>query len=224
MASRLNREASGGHTHMHTGLRVLPGIVLAILTVATPACASSAGWYRYPPGRVAIDSRAYDVGYREGFEHGRDDARRSRPFDYSRHGDYRDADQGYRGGNRSAYRREFRGGFENGYRDAYRQFARDGRWEGVGDRRDRDWRGPGGPNADRRFGSMAAERGFRDGYAQGREDARDGDRYDPVRAKRYREGDHDYDSRDGRRDDYAREYRDAFQRGYDQGYREVRRR
>ncbi|MGE3507593.1 MAG: hypothetical protein AB7N65_01745 [Vicinamibacterales bacterium] len=208
---------------MVTGKRLLPALLLAFATTVTPACASSAGWYRYPQGRVGVDHRAYDVGYREGFEHGRDDARRERPFDYSRHGDYRDADDGYRGGNRQAYRQVFRDGFENGYRDAYRQFARRGSDRDGWNRPPRGAASP--PLRDhRRFGSVAAEQGYRDGYAQGRDDGRDGDRYDPVRAKRYREGDHEYDKRYGSRDNYKREYRAAFERGYEQGYREVRRR
>ena len=77
---------------------------------------------------------------------------------------------------------------------------------------------------DGRFRSPASENGYRDGYAQGRDDARDGDRHDPVRASRYRSGDHDYNGRYGSRDDYKREYRAAFVQGYEQGYRESRRR
>lgn len=208
-------------THRHIAIVLLAGVV----ATATPACASSGSWYGYPSDRVVVENRAYDVGYREGFEHGRDDARRGRAYDYSRHGDYREADQGYRGGNRNAYRRIYRDGFVAGYQDAYRQFSRgsgrDGRWgRGYPDSRG----GIQGPRGDRRFASPAAENGYRDGYEQGRDDARDGDPYDARRAKRYREGDHDYEDRYGSRDVYTREYRDAFQRGYDQGYREVRRR
>lgn len=214
---------------MARSLRLLPALLLVVTATATPACASYGGWSgSYPPGRrVVVDSRAYDIGYREGFEQGRDDARRNRAFDYSRHGEYRDGDRGYSGGNRSSYRRVFRDGFAAGYTDAYRQFAH------IDRRSDRDGgrRGPRPgntryplPRDERRFGSPAAEHGYRDGYAQGREDARDGDRHDARRAKRYREGDHDYDDRYGSRDDYKRDYRDAFQRGYDQGYRDVRRR
>ena len=70
---------------------------------------------------------------------------------------------------------------------------------------------------------VAAHNGFTDGYDAGRRDASRGDRFDPVRDRRYREGDHDYNSRDGSRPEYKREYREAFQRGYERGYREVRR-
>ena len=49
------------------------------------------------------------------------------------------------------------------------------------------------------------------------------ERFDPVRAKRYREGDHDYDNRYGSRDQYKQDYRAAFVQGYEEGYRNVRR-
>lgn len=198
----------------------LPGLVLAaFVSVVTPACAGQ-GYYRVQNGPRVDNRTAYDIGYREGFEHGRDDARRGRPADYSRHNEYRRANDGYRGdvGNR----RVFQDGFAAGYRDAYRQFDRNDRWRG-GRNDDRNGRyqqpGPAG-----RFRSPAAENGYRDGYAQGRDDGRDRDRFDPVGAKRYRQGDHDYDRRYGSRDDYARDYREAFRRGYEQGYRETQRR
>ena len=68
----------------------------------------------------------------------------------------------------------------------------------------------------------AYDNGFRDGVRAGRDDARHHERFDPIRAKRYREGDHDYDRHYGSRDDYRREYRAAFQQGYTQGYRQYR--
>jgi hypothetical protein len=66
--------------------------------------------------------------------------------------------------------------------------------------------------------SAAARVGYRDGFDAGRDDVRHRDRFDPVRAKRYRDGDHDYDRRYGSRDEYRREYRSAFERGYREGY------
>ena len=204
---------------MLTAHRSLSALVLAAaVAVATPACAAQDGLYRYPQG-PRVDNRAYDVGYREGFNQGRDDARRNRPFDYSRHGDYRSADDGYRGGNRDAYRRLYRDGFSRGYNDAYRQFRDDRR----GTRFPDYGRVPYPTSGNVRFRSPATENGYRDGYAEGRDDGRDGDRYDPVRAKRYREGDHDYNDRFGSRDEYKREYRAGFTQGYEQGYRQERR-
>lgn len=68
------------------------------------------------------------------------------------------------------------------------------------------------------YASVATQSGYRDGLDAGRDDARHRERFDPVRAKRYRQGDHDYDHRYGPRDDYKREYRAAFERGYREGY------
>jgi hypothetical protein len=73
------------------------------------------------------------------------------------------------------------------------------------------------------YRSAAANNGYRDGLEAGRNDARDRERFDPIRAKRYREGDHDYDGRYGSRDDYKREYRSAFEQGYREGYGAARR-
>ena len=73
------------------------------------------------------------------------------------------------------------------------------------------------------YRSPAAQVGYRDGYEVGRSDARDGERFDPIRSGRYRSADHDYDRRYGSKDEYKRDYRAAFQQGYDQGYRENRR-
>ena len=54
------------------------------------------------------------------------------------------------------------------------------------------------------------------------EDARDGDRFDPVRAKDYRDGDNGYDRRYGTRDQWKVAYRDGSKAGYERGYREAR--
>lgn len=198
--------------------RYLPAVFAVAVLTAAPACAS----YQqraYGVGYGRADDRAYRNGYEEGRQDGENDARRGRSADYRRHDDYRDADHGFRGGDRSDYRQAFRQGFAEGYDDAYRRFTR------LDDRRNDDRRGPvfGGPGRPPVYTSPAASIGFRDGVAQGREDARDRRRFDPVRASRYRAGDHDYDNRYGPRDIYKRDYRAAFQQGYEQGYRSERR-
>ena len=66
---------------------------------------------------------------------------------------------------------------------------------------------------------MAA--GFNDGFEQGIDDARDGDRFDPIRAKDYREGDNGYDKRYGTKAQWQIAYRDGFRAGYERGYREA---
>jgi hypothetical protein len=50
---------------------------------------------------------------------------------------------------------------------------------------------------------------------KGREDVRDGDRYDPARHGWYRSADRGYNNRYGSRDDYREEYRRGFLAGYD---------
>ena len=206
---------------MFRRLRFLRAVFVAAGAVAATACASQGGLYRYPAA-ARIDHRAYDRGYQEGREAGANDARRSRGFGYERHDEFRDADEGYRGtyGDRAEYRRLFREGFVAGYNDGYRQYARDGYGYPRPDNRYPDSPGYGGGRGV--YVSPAANTGFRDGYDQGRDDARHGRRFDPIDTKRYRQGDHDYDRRYGARDDYVREYRAAFERGYDRGYREGR--
>ena len=72
------------------------------------------------------------------------------------------------------------------------------------------------------YQDYAYSRGFDDGYRQGLDAARDGDRYDVRRERDYRSGDRGYDRRYGSRSQYQRVYRDGFSAGYDQGYREGR--
>ena len=114
--------------------RLLVFALASLGPLTMPACAAQATYHRAREPRVVDtrargDSRAYDVGYREGFQLGRDDARRGRSFDYARHREYRQS--GVRSGERddpraSRFRRFYRNGFATGYNDAYRQFAR--RW------------------------------------------------------------------------------------------------
>ena len=68
------------------------------------------------------NSVAYDNGYRDGLEKGREDARDNDSFDPVRHSRYRSGDRGYnsRYGTREAYKLAYRDGFESGYAQAYR--------------------------------------------------------------------------------------------------------
>ena len=93
------------------------------------------------------------------------------------------------------------------------------------DQRYRD-RGYGSVYPDRNgragYNSVPYDNGYRDGVEKGREDARDRDSYDPVRHKWYRNGDRGYNSRYGTRDSYKLTYRDGFEAGYDEAYRQLR--
>ena len=59
---------------------------------------------------------------------------------------------------------------------------------------------------------------YRDGLEAGRNDARRRGRFNPESSGRYRSADHNYDRRYGSKDEYEREYRAAFQRGYGDGF------
>src|SRR6266446_6300911 len=114
---------------MSTAHRYLPAILLAI-AIAAPACAAQSyrGGNARPAQRRAYDEvqrRAYDNGYREGIASGERDAQSRHDFSYTRHDDYRDANDGYRraDGNRELYRRAFRQGFQVGYSEAYNRTA-----------------------------------------------------------------------------------------------------
>ena len=161
-----------------------------------------------------------DEGYRDGARAGGNDAREGRGFDYQRHRDYREADQGYqsRDGRRDAYTQHYRAGFVAGYRDGY--YSGGGRGARRGN--------PGRPPVyDARPGypgrapvvDIAHRNGFDEGYRTGLDDRRDRDRHDPWRHSRYRNADQGYRREYGPRSVYQRAYRNAFERGYDQGYR-----
>jgi hypothetical protein len=197
---------------------LVPALAVFSLACAVPA---SGQWGR-PDTRYgygsSVDRVAYDNGFREGVREGEKDGRSGDRFRYEDENDYRRGDIGYRReyGNVNRYREAFRDGFAGGYADGYRRYSR----------------GPGayppyGNNG--RYGypqaryNTAYDIGARDGLEKGREDARDGDRFDPRRHKWYREGDRDYNSRYGSRDRYKDEYRRGFMAGYERGYREWRR-
>ena len=223
---------------MSKASKYLPTLLLvAGVALAAPACAGQIYGSGYPRGGVYnrdLDRRAYDNGFREGVEEGQNDARHNRDFSPQRHSEFRDADQGYHRdyGDRESYRHNYRHGFEAGYRESYNRnarYGRDDRYGGYG----RDERvvippvviAPNYPAGNRGYGSygaIAQQNGYRDGVEAGRNDARDRERFDPVRAKRYREGDHDYDNRYGSRDEYKRDYRSAFEQGYRAGYGQAR--
>jgi len=211
------------------------GLLAAGVWVATPACAS--GYYASYGGQRDyrdFERAAYDNGYREGLRHGTDDARDRRDFRIDRDRDYRRADDGYHReyGDRDFYRRAFRRGYEAGYREGYARVSGYSGYPGYG-----GYGRPAPPpvvapnypggvyprGGEGRFYSPAAQNGYRDGLEAGRDAARDRRAFDPVREKRYREGDHDYDRDYGSRDDYKRDYRAAFQQGYEEGYRGWRR-
>ena len=100
-------------------------LLAAAVGFATPACAAQIYGPRGSYSQ-AFQRRAYDNGRREGLAQGRDDARNRREYSFARHGEYRDADKGYRSrdGNRDVYRQAFRQGYQAGYTETFNQIAR----------------------------------------------------------------------------------------------------
>ena len=215
--------------------RYLPAALLAVgLFTTAPACAAQLYGSRGDVYRN-IERRAYDNGYREGTDEGRNDARRGRGFSPERHDEYRDADAGYRrgDGDRELYRRSYRQGFQAGYRQAFDQVAGHNgpafpRWPSQapnGSRYPNGNRYPDTyPDAGGVYGSPARQAGYRDGLEAGRRDSKNGDSYDPLRSRDYRSADSGYDRRYGSKDDYKQQYRAAFQQGYEEGFRGTYRR
>jgi hypothetical protein len=81
---------------------------------------------RYPnqaptPGVSRVNGAAYDNGFRDGLEKGREDAQDNDSFDPVRHSRYRSADRGYdnRYGTKEQYKLAYRDGFEAGYQQGY---------------------------------------------------------------------------------------------------------
>jgi len=207
-------------------LRYVPLAFIVVTGFGSTACASQLYGQR-GVYRTNIDRRAYDNGYREGARQGENDIRRGRGYAPNSHNEYRNADDGYRrgDGDREFYRSSYRQGFDAGYSEAYNRSAN--RYP-----RSTYPTYPTYPNyptyppnspSERGvprggYSSLAAQNGYRDGLDEGRNDANSRRAYDPVRTKRYRDGDHDYNNRYGSKDEYKREYRAAFEQGYRDGY------
>jgi hypothetical protein len=114
---------------MSKACRVLPAalaVSLAAGVLVSTACSARIYTTRSGPSE-SIERRAYDNGYRQGLDDGRDDARHNRSFSFERHDEYRKAERGYRrqDGERDPYRAAFRRGFEVGYREAFDRFDRE---------------------------------------------------------------------------------------------------
>ena len=225
-------------------LLLVPVFGLAVSGLASPAHAQLAGLLdgdrlNYAEARQPYyEARriAYDNGYREGLKEGEKDGRRRDSYEFRDEGAWRNGDKGYNRsfGDRERYRVTFRTGFEAGYNDAYSRYAPSyGYGNGRAVPRTRPPystpypnRGPGvyypgQPGYGNGYGySPAVSNGSHDGYEKGREDVRDGDRYDPARHGWYRSGDRHYRNEYGSRERYRDDYRQGFQEGYDRAFRE----
>ena len=179
--------------------RLMPGLLcVAVLTLATTAAFAESGVGRDNGWQVDRGQDAYEAGYREGVRRGEHDGRRGRDFELQREPPFNRRD-------------EFRRGYADGYRAGYERFRnRAARQLGDGPGR----RAPGG------YQEVAAARGYSDGFEDGQNDGRRGNRYDPVDSRDYREGDNGYSRSYGSPDAYRNNYRAGFRQGYEDGYRD----
>jgi hypothetical protein len=77
-----------------------------------------------------------------------------------------------------------------------------------------------GRGTSRLYQDPASAKGYDSGYDLGLADGRDGQRYDPVRHRDYRDADYGYAPSYGSRDGYKTNFRSGFRQGYEDGYRE----
>ena len=76
--------------------------------------------------RTRYTTPAFQNGYRDGLQKGREDGDDNDRYDASRHSWYRSATRGYENeyGTRAAYQTRYREGFEAGYAEGYRVYSR----------------------------------------------------------------------------------------------------
>ena len=138
-------------------------------------------------------------------------------YDYGRHSAYRSVPGD------SQYRDTFRQGFAQGYRDGYYRYASNGRNGGWGNGGYGN-RYPEYPSNGGGWGygnsNVAYDTGLRDGYREGVNAVRDGDRFDPLREKKYRNADSGYNKRYGSKQTYQNSYRQGYREGYERAYRD----
>jgi hypothetical protein len=80
--------------------------------------------------------------------------------------------------------------------------------------------GRGRGTTSRLYQDPASSKGYESGYDLGLVDGREGQRYDPVRHRDYRDADRGYSSSYGSKDAYKSNFRTGFRQGYEDGYRE----
>ncbi len=84
----------------------------------------------------------------------------------------------------------------------------------------RDGANRGRGNGTRIYQDPASTAGYESGRDLGLTDGRNGERYDPVRHKDYRDAERGYTRSYGSKDAYKTNFRSGFRQGYEDGYRE----
>jgi hypothetical protein len=168
----------------------------------------------------------YEHGYRDGYQQGRLDHGRNMPAN-PRIPEASVVSRQYEPymGSREDFVIGYGDGYRTGYDDAYN--GRRSGWEKTY-RLDQSY-DPDRPytanSADRvyeenhwSYQDVAYDIGYRDGLAMGQADASRHKDYRPEKNDRYDDADHGYHSSYGPKDNYKNRYREAFLRGYSDGY------
>ncbi len=168
---------------------------------------------------------AEERGYRTGLDRGRDDVNHRRSFNPRRSEHFRDGDSGYHSqyGSLAAYRGVYRQAFRRGYDEGYRGNSRGSYYPPSSYPQGYPQNGPyyggvsyGGLTDEGR--RVAEDRGYRVGVERGRDDANNRRGFNPNNSEHFRDGDSGYRSQYGNIEGYRAAYRDAFRRGYEDGY------
>jgi hypothetical protein len=162
---------------------------------------------------------ASNFGYEDGSRHGDADRARRARYDY-RSDLWRRGDRGYQRymGPRGLFIQAYRNAYIRGYEAAFYGRNGNGRW-GRGGYGNGGYGGYGNGGYDSRYLTQIAQRnGYEDGVYYGQMDWRNGHSNRPTQVNGYRDADRGYSSSLGSRDLFKRVYRDAFIRGYQQGY------
>ena len=181
------------------GVRTLRQLLLAGAACAALLAPASAD----AQGRIR-NQNAYDRGYIQGVQHGEFDARAGASFNPGH-------DAAARRGT-DAFRHGYFDGYRAGYDRVYVPTAQRGR-RGIR-------QNPGIIVGAPRGVVDPYARGYERGFDVGLKDGRDGDRYDPVRDRHYRDGDDGFRNEYGSREAYRNNYRAGFRQGYEEGYRQ----
>jgi hypothetical protein len=179
-----------------------------------------------------VADRARESGYRDGFRAGVEDRDRRARFNYRDNRDWKSADNGYNRsfGPKGRYKQFYRDAYAQGYEDGYysrNRWGNNGVWgrpeHGRRDRDDDRWRDRGG-YGNGGYGSHASiaqragyDHGYQSGVYYGQLDRNAGRRPNPQNCKGYKDADQGYHS-GYNREEFKVAFRDAFLRGYNQGY------
>jgi hypothetical protein len=172
-------------------------------------------------GSTDARQHGYEHAYRDGADRGRQD--RERRTGYSlKDSDYQSGAREYETsfGNRNQYMRGYREGYKAGYDDGYNDRA--GQYGQLYGRPPGDARAPTANDAHgaRSAGSahMGFDVGYRDGITAGQQDHGRNVRSNFRGSAAYQSADLGYRANDGDKDAYRLQFRDGFERGYEDGY------